>query len=157
MCECCKDVIEPSLKLKRIVRLIKLIILLYILIMIFDASFAHIGYSFYLFFQMIMIMLGTGTKHFGYILMSLVYTMFILFLLLSSFYSWVQQYNIIYNNKLGFCFFAFLFSVEIFSIFVLFQFYKQAKHEFRIQYGFFAGDDQGEDNGDEQLIPLQAL
>ncbi len=167
MCQICKEVIQPSLKLKRIVNLIKMIFVFYIVLMTFDIFFVDADYAFMIFCQMIIILLGIGTKHFGYILTSLVYIIFVFSLLLFLFYIGIRESSTteIYNNKLLLCFSAFLFSFEAFTIYILFQFYKQAKHEYRIQYGFVAEDDLEGNNNDnnndgndnEQLLQVQPL
>ena len=150
MCQICKEVIQPSLKLKRIVNLIKLILVFYVAIMIFVLFILGGDYTLIIFYETIFIVLGIRTKHFGHILASIIYIIFIFILLLYLFYLDIRESSIteIYNDKILLFFYGFFCSFEVFVIYALFQFYKQAKHEYRIQYGFVAEDNLEENNND---------
>ena len=48
------------------------------------------------------------------------------------------------SNPLGFGFLSFTTVFQIFAIYVVFQVYKQAKHEYRIKYGYVPANEQNE-------------
>ena len=158
MNECCRDEIEPSLTLKRMMSLLKLILAVHFFIMIIDMFYIGTGFSFYLFCQVIVNLLALCTKHFGHFLYIIIFIGLCILLLVYTLGVWFQRGFAFYNNEVIFCFYVFILVFEISCGYVDFQIYKQAKHEFRIQYGFIGGDNDEENNNNndnEENIPFQ--
>ena len=158
---CCKEEIEPSLTLKRMLSFLKVVLFLHFVIISFDFLITQTGFSFYLIMQVIVFSFGLCTKHFGHFLYFILFLyLYIIFLIyiLGGFSS--------SDSKFIFCFYVFLLVFEIFCVYVVFQVYKQAKHEYRNQYGFNADNDDEENNNDndnnnknnnEDVAPFQEL
>ena len=159
MNECCRDEIEPSLILKRMMSLLKLILALHFFVMIIDMFYIGTGFSFYLFCQMIVNMLALCTKYFGHFLYIIIFIVLCIILIVYNIGVRFQSGFAFYNNEVVFCFYVFLLVFEILCGYVDFQLYKQAKHEYRIQYGFVAGDNDEENNNNdnEENAPFQLI
>ncbi len=148
MNSCCKEEIEPSLTLKRMISFLKVVLFLHFVIIFFDFFIIQTGFYFYLFFQVIVLSFGLCTKHFGHFLYFIFflyfYIIFLIYILGGAFQTGFSNSD----SKFLFCYFVFMLVFEIFCVYVVFQVYKQAKHEFRNQYGFNADNDDEENNND---------
>ena len=57
------------------------------------------------------------------------------------------------HNSFLFCYLVFTTVFEIFCIYAVFQCYKQSKYEYRIKYGYVAGENgEGENNQNDDNI-----
>ena len=144
---CCGEVIEPSIKLGRMVTLLKLVIMAHFFLIIIDIFLIDTGFFFFLFVQAIILFMGISSKHFGH------YQFFILICVFNIYIS-IEALGIGFQNgftkkddTLNFCLFVFIIVFEIFCVFVVFQAYKQSKQEYRIKYGYAEGE-----NGEGGII-----
>ncbi len=167
---CCKEEIEPSLTLKRMISFLKFVVFLHFVIITFDFLIAQTGFYLLFIFQVIVFSFGICKKHFGYFLYFIMFLYFYIFLL---FYILIEPFQTglsSSDSKFIFCFYVFLLVFEIFCVYAVFQVYKQAKYEYRNQYGFNADNDDEENNNDndnnnnnnnnnnnEDLAPFQEL
>ena len=140
--DCCPDVIQPSLKLKRMFTLLRWITILHFLIMLIDIFFTKTLLFIILIFQVLLIILINCSKHFGHYLYFILYITFNILILINSLVAWFIKGIYTNNDSVKLCSSVFLLVFEIFCTYVVFQVYKQAKHEYRIQYGFFVEDNE---------------
>ena len=159
MNECCRDVIRPSLTLKRMIVLLKFNLYFHLVIISFDMFVSQSGYYILLLLQMIMYTLAMCTKHFGYLLTFVIFLFVFIYSILRILVSGPSTDLDKDKNDIRFCLFVFLLVYEIFCVFLFFQVYKRAKHEYRIQYGYIVVDDDEENNNNENdlLMPFQEI
>ena len=145
---CCKEVIEPSLKLGRMLSLLKCLVFIHFFLVFSDLFIFESGYFFIMSAQILLIFTGLSSKHFSHYLLSILLCIFNLFLVFQNLGRWAQVGFYKNDNSLTFCFFVFLLVFEIFCIFFFFQLYKQSKHEYRIKYGYAEGENGGDGNNE---------
>ena len=133
---CCKEVIEPSIKLARMVTLLKVLGFIHFVLIIGDLFLFGTGIFFFLLVQFLMLLIGISTKHFGQYLFFILICFFNIYLCISAIGAWFQVGFYKNDNPLSFGFLAFILIFEIFCVYVIFQTYKQAKHEYRIKMGY---------------------
>jgi len=141
---CCKEVIEPSLKLGRMLTLLKVITIIHIILIFTDLFFFESGFFFLITAQVLLIFTGLSSKHFSHYLLSILLCFLNFILVFQNLGRWMQVGFYKNDNSLKFCFFVFFFVFEIFCIYFFFQLYKQSKHEYRIKYGYAAGENGGD-------------
>ena len=159
MNECCRDVIRPSLTLKRMIVLLKLNLYFHLVIISFDMFVSQSGYYILLLLQMIMYTFAMCTKHFGYLLTFVIFLFVFIYSILRILVAGPSTDLDKDKNEIRFCLFVFLLVYEFFCVFLFFQVYKRAKHEYRIQYGYIVVDDDVENNNNENdlLMPFQEI
>ena len=148
---CCREVVEPSIKLAKMVNLLKILGFLHFALILGDLFLFGTGIFFFLLVQFLLLVIGITTKHFGQ------YLLFILICLFDT-YNCIQyigarfQIGFYKRDKTApFGFLVFLLIFEIFCIYSTFQTYKQSKHEYRLKLGFppeegFQMNDNDNDN-----------
>ena len=147
---CCKEVIEPSIKLGRMVTLLKLLACVHFFLILADLFVIDTGFFFLLFVQFIVLIIGISSKSFSHYLFFILICYFNLYLIFQTLGTWFQIGFYKNDSPLVFAYFVFLFVFELFCVFVIFQSYKQSKQEYREKYGFAAGANGG--NGVEENI-----
>ena len=144
---CCKEVIEPSIKLGRMVTLLKLLACVHFFLILADLFVVDTGFFFLIFVQFIVLLIGISSKSFSHYLFFILICYFNLYIIFQTLGTWFQVG--FYKNDSP-AYFVFLFVFELFCVFVIFQSYKQSKQEYREKYGFAAGANGG--NGIEENI-----
>ena len=157
MNECCRDEIQPSLTLKRMLTLLKIILIIHVLIIMVDILFVQSFISLMLIGQILMSIITFCTKHFGYYLYIIICLFLVIYGMIYIIGACFQTGFALESNKVKFCFYVFILVFEIFFIYVIFQLYKQSKHEYRIQYGFAAEGNDEQNNNNEELEPFQPI
>ena len=140
MNSCCKEVVEPSIKLARMVTLLKILAFLHFAIIIGDLFLFNTGYFFVLLIQFLVLLISISSKHFGHYLYYILLCFINSFTALKTLGAWFQIGFYKKDDPVVFGFNIFVLVFEIFCIYVVFQIYKQAKHEFRIKMGFIPGE-----------------
>ena len=135
---CCNEVIEPSLKMGRIVTLLKYVATIHFILIFADLFIIETGLFFTLFIQAIVLLIGISSKYFSHFLLFILFSFFNIFWTFQTLGEWFQKGFYKNDSSFEFCFLVFLIVFEIFSIFVIFQAYKQAKQEYRIKFGYAA-------------------
>ena len=148
MNSCCKEVVEPSIKLARMIRLLKIIAFLHFVIIIGDIFLFGTGFYFALLIQFLALLISISSKHFGQYLYIILLCFINTFATFRSIGAWFQIGFYKEDKPVLFGFEIFILVFEIFFIYVLFQVYKQAKHEFRIKMGYIPGEGPNENNFD---------
>ena len=148
MNSCCKEVIEPSIKLGRMITLLKIIAFLHFAIIIVDIFFFNTGFFFVLLIQFLALLISISSKHFGHLFYIILLCLINSFSAFKSIGAWFQIGFYKKDNPLVFGFDIFILIFEIFCIYVIFQTYKQAKHEFRIKMGYIPGEGPNGNNFD---------
>ena len=144
------EVIQPSVKLARMVSLLKVLAFVHFALIIGDIFFFGTSTYFFLLFQFLLILMGIITKYFGY------YSYFNAFCFITIYSCIIKlgaRFQAVFYKKVDpvpFCFFAFVLIFQIFCIYVMFQTYKQTKHEYRIKYGYI-DPDEGLNENNEQI------
>ena len=133
---CCKEVIEPSVKLARMVTLLKVLGFLHFFLIIIDLFLFGTGIFFFMLIQFLVLLIGISSKHFGQYLFFILICFFNIYLCFSTIGAWFQVGFYKSDSSVSFCFLVFILIFEIFCIHVIFQTYKQAKHEYRIKMGY---------------------
>ena len=148
---CCKEVLEPSIKLGRMITLLKIVVMIHFCLIFADLFIIETGFFFLLFIQILVLLIGISSKHFAHYLLFILICFFNLFMTFQILGIWFQVGFFKNDSSTAFSFFVFIFVFEIFCIFVVFQSYKQSKQEYRQKYGFAAGENGGEEflNGEE--------
>ena len=143
---CCNEVIEPSLKMGRMVILLKYVVTIHFILIFADLFIIETGFFFLLFIQTIVLLIGISSKYFSHFLLFILINFFNIFLTFETLGEWFQTGFYKNDSSFTFCFFVFMFVFEIFCIFVIFQAYKQSKQEYRIKFGYIAGEVGLEEN-----------
>ena len=142
---CCKEVIEPSVKLSRIVSLLKIIAFAHFFIIIGDLFIFGTGFFFFLLFQFLVLLVSISSKHFGHYLFFILVSLFNLYMIIELIGIWFQVGFYSNQSSVSFCFLIFILIFEFFSITVIFRTYKQSKQEYRISFGY-AQEEGGQQN-----------
>ena len=146
MNRCCKQVIEPSLKLGKMIVFLKIVNIIHLIIINIDLFVIKIYFIFLMITQLIFILIGIYTKYFAHFLLFILICIFNFYKIVKYLVIWAQI-GFYQNNKyIQFCFSVFLLAFEIFCIFIGFQLYKQTKQEFRIKFGFSSFENEGNIN-----------
>ena len=133
---CCNEVIEPSLKMGRIITLLKYVATINFILIFADLFIMGTGYFFLLFIQTIVLLIGISSKYFSHFLLFILFSFFNIFWTFQTLGEWFQKGFYKNDSSFEFCILVFLIVFEIFSTFVIFQAYKQAKQEYRIKFGY---------------------
>jgi len=124
---CCKEVIEPSLKLGRMLTLLKVITIIHIILIFTDLFFFESGFFFLITAQVLLIFTGLSSKHFSHYLLSILLCFLNFILVFQNLGRWMQVGFYKNDNSMKFCFFVF-FLVFVFLSPLLFcavvQFYR---------------------------------
>ena len=104
---CCKEVIEPSIKLARMVTLLKVLGFIHFVLIIGDLFLFGTGIFFFLLVQFLMLLVGISTKHFGQYLFFILICFFNIYLCISAIGAWFQVGFYKNDNPLSFGFLAF--------------------------------------------------
>ena len=133
---CCREVLEPSIKLSKMVNLLKILGFCHFALILGDLFLFGTGIFFFLLFHFLFLIMSITTKHFG---------QYLLFILICIFNTYTCLQKIGAKFQIGFTkrdktssfgFLVFLFIFEVFNIYSIFQAYKQSKHEYRLKLGF---------------------
>ena len=136
---CCREVIEPSVKLGRMITFLKLIIVVYFFLIIVDLFLFETGFFFMILIQILVLFIAISSKHFAHFLLFILMS-FLDFLMYFDYVGrWFQIGFYERQNSFVFCFLVFISIFQIFCIYVAFQLYKQSKQEYRIKYGYAEG------------------
>ena len=153
---CCKEVIEPSIKLSKMVKLLKIIGFLHYPLIVLDIFLFETNYFIVLFFQLVVLYFSICRKDYGwFVIVIIIYLIFMYELIEGG----VRKFLLGINDDsktLPFCFNIFLLVFEIFCLFLTFQLYKQSKHEMRIKLGFIPNPNEIQQNqmNEEDIIRL---
>ena len=138
----CKEEIEPSLKLGRMIIFLKIVSIIHFIIILIDLII-QTRYLFFIVIQQIILYIGISSKYYGHYLLFILFCFFNLYQIIKILVTWAQK-GFYKDNKIHqFCFYVFIFAFEIFCIFIAFQVYKQSKQEFRIRVGYANGQNEG--------------
>ena len=140
---CCKEVIEPSVKLGRMITLLKYVSIIHFLIIITDLFLIETGFFFLLFIQILVLLIGISSKYYAHYLLFILICFFNIFMTLQTLGRWFQIGFYKKDSSFAFSFYVFMLVFEIFCVFVVFQNHKQSKQEYRIKFGY------AEENDDE--------
>ena len=140
---CCREVIEPSLKLGRLIAFLKFVVFIHFFLVLVDLFIINTGFFFLLFIQILVLLIGISSKHFSQFLIFILICFFNFSLIFQTLGSWFQVGFYKNDSSFAFCFFVFMFVFELFCIFISFQAYKQSKQEFRIKFGYAAAENGG--------------
>ena len=144
---CCREVIEPSLILGRQIIFLKMVIAAHFLLIFIDLIIIETGFFFSLLIQILLLFIGISSKHFAHFLVFILMCFINLFMFIDYLGRWFQFGFYESQSSFIFCYLVFITVFEIFCIFVVFQSYKQSKHEYRIKFGYVAGENgEGENN-----------
>ena len=146
---CCKEVIEPSIKLGRLISFLKFIVFIHFMIIFIELFLIETGFFFLLFIQILVLLVGISSKHFAQFLLLILVCFFNFILIFQTLGSWFQVGFYKNDNSFVFCFFVFIAVFELFCIFISFQAYKQSKQEYRIKFGYAEGENIGGGNNIE--------
>ena len=137
---CCIEVIEPSIKLSKMLTLLKALIFFQLPLVFLDIFLFKTTFYIRFLSQLPVIFLGICTKNYGNFLMGvLVYLIFFITFIESVIAKFKEGINT-GKNPVTFCYRVFASVFEFFCTFYLFQIYKQSKHEMRIKLGFIPDD-----------------
>ena len=153
-CCSCREVIEPSIKLARMVTLLKILGFIHFALIIGDLFIFGTGIFFFLLVQFLVLLVGISSKHFGQLLLFILICFFNIYLCIGTIGAWFQVGFYKNDSSLAFGFLAFILIFEIFCIYVIFQTYKQAKHEYRIKLGYAPEDNANNFQMNENLEGL---
>ena len=143
---CCREVIEPSLKLGRIIMFLKFIAFIHFIFIVADIFIIETGFFFLLFVQLLTLLIGISSKSYSNFLIFFLICFFNIYIIFQTLGIWFQVGFYKNDNPFTFCFLVFILVFEIFCVFVIFQAYKQSKQEYRIKYGYAVGENGGNNN-----------
>ena len=140
---CCRESLEPSIKLSKMINLLKVIAIVYFVLIIADIFLFKTSLFFLLLFQLLVLLFTILKKDYGY---------FLFFILICLMYILQYLENVVKRFKYGinhggelalaFCYSVLLFVLQVFSIFYTYKIYKQAKHEMKIKLGYIQDDQE---------------
>ena len=149
----CQKVIEPSLKLSRMLKFLKYILLVQLLLMMIDIIFIQTNIFFLLFIQLFITIFGIMSINYSLYLILILVCFFNLYIIFKILGKWFIVGFYKNDSSFTFCYIVLIFVFEIFFIFYTFQLYKQSKHEYRIKYGYVAGqNDEGENIENDENV-----
>ena len=133
---CCREVLEPSIKLSKMVNLLKIIGFFHFALILGDLFLFGTGIFFFLLVQFLFLIMSVTTKHFGQYLLFILICLFNTYTCIQKIGAWFQMGFSKRDKTAPFGFLVFLLIFEIFCIYSIFQVYKQSKHEYRLKLGF---------------------
>ena len=133
---CCREVLEPSIKLSKMVNLLKIIGFFHFALILGDLFLFGTGIFFFLLVQFLFLIMSVTTKHFGQYLLFILICLFNTYTCIQKIGAWFQMGFSKRDKTAPFGFLVFLLIFEIFCIYSIFQAYKQSKHEYRLKLGF---------------------
>ena len=145
---CCKEVIEPSLKLIRMLLFFKIILVFHFLLVILDIFVIEGGFFFLILIQIFCICIGISSKHFCHYLILILICFFNFILIFQIVAEYFQKGFYDSDNPFVFCYYVFLVIFESFCIFLSFLLYKQSKYEYRIRYGYAPQEPEPEEDNE---------
>ena len=140
MLNCFQEALEPSIRLARMATLLKILLILHIALMIIDGFVLSTAWSAFLSVPMVVLIFAINSKYFGHLLLIIFICSYNIYFYISNIGAWFQVGFYKNDSSLVFGFLSFIIIFEIFFIYVIFQTYKQAKHEYRIKLGYAPGD-----------------
>ena len=144
------EIIQPSVKLARMVTLLIVLAFVHFALVLGDIFFFGTSIFFLLLLQFLFLLIGIATKYFGF---HSYFNAFCFITIYSCIIKLGARFQIVFYKKgdpVSFCFLSFLLIFQIFCIYVMFQTYKQSKHEYRIKYGYI-DPDEGLNENNEQI------
>ena len=156
---CCREVLEPSIKLSKLVNLLKIVGFLHFAIILGDLFLFGTGIFFFLLVQFLFLIMSITTKHFGQYLLFILITLFNTYTCILNIGACFQTGFSKKDKTAPFGFLVFLFIFEVFCIYLIFQAYKQSKHEYRLKLGFppeegFQMNDNVNENDHDNIVGL---
>ena len=140
----CEEVIIPSPKLQKMLNVLKITLFVFILLVLTNAVL-DVGDSFSgLIFQAIFLLFVLSSKHYGYMLLFIIFCIAELGSNLEILGIFAQIGFYKSSNKILFCVLVFTTSFQIFNIYLSFVIFRQLKHEYKIK---FYGENQDNNNG----------
>ena len=156
MFACSREVMEPSIKLSRMITLLKILAFIHVALIVADFFIEDFGKSFSLLVELIALMVGISSKFFAHYLSFIFLDFIIIGYYLIRILICFQRGDFEDHNYFAFGFISFILMFEIFCVYVVFQVYKQSKHEYRIKFGF-APEDNINGNNDQNNDDLEDL
>ena len=159
-CNFCKEVIEPSIKLGRMINFLKILYVLHIFLIFIDILIIKADYFLLLIIQKLILLSGISSKYFVHYLIFILFCLNYLYIIIKIIIIWGQIGFDQKSNSYLFCYLVFLLAFEIFCIYTIFQVYKLSKYEYKIKLGYIIdennnnrgnGNNQDNNNDNEQL------
>ena len=146
----CEEVLIPSPKLQKMLNALKIILFIFILLVVINALLdLGDGFSSFI-FQAIFLLFVISSKHYGYMLLFIVFCIEELCSNIQTLGIWAQVGFYKTSNELYFCFLVFSTSFQIFNIYLSFIIFRQLKYEYKIKfYPELDPDNNNERNNDE--------
>ena len=143
----CNEVIEPSVKLSKMLRILKFYALIHVLLAISDIIFFKVNIFINLFINFLCIIISIKSKNFGNHILVIILCLMIIPILIQLIGARIIGGYIKFKDDISFYFLTFMLIFEIFCVYLMFQVYKQSKYEYKSAYGY--GPDE---EGDEGII-----
>ena len=109
---CCREVIEPSLKLGRIIMFLKFIAFIHFIFIVADIFIIDTGFFFLLFVQILTLLIGISSKSYSQFLIFILVCFFNIDILFQTLGIWFQVGFYKNDNPLTFCFLVFILVFE---------------------------------------------
>ena len=154
---CCREVIEPSLKLGRMITFLKTIIFMHFFLIMIDLLVIETGFFFLLLVQILILFIGISSKHFSHFLLFILMCFFNLYMFIDYLGRWFQYGFYESQSSFVFGYLVFITVFEVFCIYIIFQAYKQSKQEYRIKYGYVAGENGEGENAENIHENIQGI
>lgn len=132
---CCSEVIDPTLKLRKMLTLLKLLFFIILFLIILDMFFIRSSSFFDLAIEAIILLLVFSTKHYSHMLLFLIACIICMISLIEYLGIWFQKGFYKNESTFLFCFLVFELVLEFFSVFLSLQLYRQMKFEYKVRIG----------------------
>ena len=146
----CNEVIEPSVKLSKMMRILKFYALIHVLLAIADIIFFKVSFFFLLLFSFLYIIISIKSKNFGNQILVIIFCIMMIAALIQRIGARIIGGFIKFKDDKSFYFLSFLLIFEIFCAYLMFQVYKQSKYEYKISYGYAPGEE-----GDQDIVIIE--
>ena len=139
----CNEVIEPSVKLSKMMRILKFYALIHVLLAISDIIFFKVNIFINLFINFLFIIISIKSKNFGNHILVIILCLMIIPILIQLIGARIIGGYIKFKDDISFYFLTFMLIFEIFCVYLMFQVYKQSKYEYKSAYGYGPDEDEG--------------
>ena len=139
----CNEVIEPSVKLSKMMRILKFYALIHVLLAISDIIFFKVNIFINLFINFLCIIISIKSKNFGSHILVIILCLMIIPILIQLIGARIIGGYIKFKDDISFYFLTFMLIFEIFCVYLMFQVYKQSKYEYKSAYGYGPDEDEG--------------
>lgn len=148
---CCSEVIEPTLKLRKMLKPLKYLFFLILFLILLDMFFIKTSFFFDFTIEELLLLIVFSTKHYSHMLLFLIACIISMVSLIEFLGIWFQHGFYKSQNPYQFGFLVFELVLQTFSVFLSLQLYRQMKYEYKIKVGLAEPDEEMQREQNENI------